>query len=322
MMQHMPVAQPARPRAIIDTSVAAPRRFIEHTMPPHIARLPRSDHSLSTTEITETPEERRLRLRIEMLRSDIAAAAAELEELRALLGAFEARYDARVGVLIVELDRANLDVAKLTRKIEVLKSSPVTPNDIDDMVEQEFASEQARLDAELHEAQGARVRAARLPDPPPPDISRSLREQYRRLARKFHPDVAVTDEQRMYNEAAMKRINEAMGSNDIDMLSVLEASLPAGTAEMPGGSSRARIRWATGEISRLEQVRIRTVGQVAAVKASSIYELWARAERDPAIIERLAREISDELTVVRIELRTSENEYRRLLRPHAPTGLG
>jgi hypothetical protein len=51
---------------------------------------------------TESAEEERLRVRIEELRGRVAVVLAETAQLGAQLGVFEARYDARIGVPIVE----------------------------------------------------------------------------------------------------------------------------------------------------------------------------------------------------------------------------
>lgn len=274
--------------------------------------MSRTMSEIVAASVSETPEERRLRLRIERLRSDVTNAAAELEELRSTLSAFEARYEACVGVLIVTLDRVNLEIAKMKRKIEAARDEDVSIDEVEKAIDLEFAEDRARVDEEYREATGAGQRAAELPVAPPADVARAIREQYRKLARRFHPDVAITDDQRARNEVAMKRINEAMECNDLDMLGMLEATLPNRVDDMPSGTSRARIHWSTGEIARLERVLTSTIGKVAAVRSSSIYELWERTERDPGTIERLAREISDEIVVAQMQLRALSGDFQRL----------
>jgi hypothetical protein len=277
-----------------------------------MASVPDTREELVPVAVSETPEEYRLRMRVERLRGEVADAAAELEELRATLGAFEARYEAQVGVLIVKLDRVNIEIAKLTRKIDAAKDVTVSMADVEEAIEQEFAAEQARIDEEYRESAGTGRRAATLPDAPPPDVARAIKEQYRKLARRFHPDMAITEAQRTQNEIAMKRINEAMEANDLDLLGMLEATLPTRTDDMPKGTSRARIHWASGEIARLERVLTTTIGRLAAVKSSSIYELWERSERHPQTFDRLAREISDEIIVARMQLRALLGDFERL----------
>ncbi|HUG15169.1 MAG TPA: J domain-containing protein [Thermomicrobiales bacterium] len=258
-----------------------------------------------------------MRSRVERLRAEVTGVGAELEQVRATLSAFEARYEARVGVLIVELDRVNLEIAKTSRKVEALNAGVHTWERVNQVVEHEFAAEQRRVEQERREASGAGRRASSLPDPPSPDVARAIKDQYRRLARRFHPDVAITDDQRAHNETAMKRINEAMAANDLDMLGMLEASLPRRGPDMPSGSSRARVQWATAETARLEQALTRAIGRLAAIKASSVYELWSRVERDPGILDRLAAEISGEVAVARMQLRAVTGDLERLITSRA-----
>lgn len=294
-------------QSVITTTTRPESRFTSTGM----ARLPDSPGEIVPIAALETPEERRLRVRVERLRAEVTEAAAELEELRATLGAFEARYEARIGVLIVELDRVNVENARLQRTITALLESTEDVEHIEAAIEREFAAEQARIEQEFRDASGAGRHAAALAEPPPPDLARAVREQYRKLARRFHPDVAITDDQRAHNEAAMKRINEAMEANDLDMLGVLEASLPSRTSDMPHGSTRARIHWATSEIARLEQVLTRTIGRMAAVKSSSVYELWSRTEHDPGTLDRLERDIAEEIALARMQSRALENDLER-----------
>ena len=268
------------------------------------ARTPQRNRAILPATEPESPEERRLRARIEALRSDVTSTAAELEELRVTLQAFEARYDASIGVLIVALDRVSLENVRLVRTLEALLDTDESLEEIERAVNREFEEEQQRLEDEAREAAGATNRLKSLAPPPAEDVALAIRSQYRKLARQFHPDVAVTDDQRAHNELAMKRINEAMENHDLDALHVLEASLPARSDGMPGGSSRAKVRWATQEIERLEMVLTRKVGQVAAVKASSLYALWLRCESERGALDRLAKDLKDELTLARMEQRS------------------
>src|SRR5690606_37823559 len=95
---------------------------------------------------------------------------------------------------------------------------------------------------------------------------------------------------------------------DLDTLGILEASLPVRGDDIPSGPSRAITHWATAEIARLERILTNTVGKLASVKASSIYDLWQRVERDPAILDRLAADISADIAVARMQLHALQRE--------------
>lgn len=270
----------------------------------------------------ESAEEEHLRARIEALRGEIAAAAGELEEHRATLTAFEARYDARIGVLIVELDRVELEIATWRRRNDALRESPEILKAVEEQIEREFHSEQERVDEELREASESGRRAATLPPEPSPEIVSVIRERYRRLARRFHPDVATDEVERGYNEQAMKRINAAMETNDLAALDHLELVLPAREPDIPGPTRRARIAWATSEIARLESALTRLVGELAGLRASSVHTFWDRVQRDSSLLDRLERDLTSEIATRRMELHALAQDHQTLLREHVRLNAG
>jgi hypothetical protein len=267
-------------------------------------------------------EEARLVAQVEDVREAVSSAAAELEELRAVLGAFEARYEARIGVLIVELDRVGLEIERYRRRIAVAVLPDEEQASAELELERELAAEQERLAAEARANADARQRATRLPQPPPPAVAGMVKERYRKLARRFHPDVAATADERARNEVAMQRINAAMEAFDLDALTVLELSLPVAGATIPGPTPGARIAWLSEEVARLEGVLTRTLGTLATVRAGSVYHLWARVEDDPRVLDRLEAELSAELTTARMELHALMSEHARLVHGRARATVG
>lgn len=264
-----------------------------------------------------TVEENQLRSRIDSLREELASVVAELEQLRTTLATFESRYDARIGVLMVGVDRAELEIAVLRRRIAALRESIDAWRQIEQTIELEFAAERERVEAEACDASGARQRVQELPPPPEPQVAAAIRIQYRKLARKFHPDVAADPEQRVRHEDVMRRINVAMEMNDLGTLLDLELALPEVATEVPGPTRGARIAWATSEISRLEDALARRVGELAALRSTSLHQLWQRVEREPSLLDRLESELRTELTTAQMEVRALSNQYDDLRRRSA-----
>lgn len=261
----------------------------------------------------ETAEELQLRARIDALRAEIAVRSTELEELRLALAAFEARYDARVGTLLVALDRVELEAAVVRRRNAALRESIDAWERAAGEIEREFRGERERIDHEAREASAAGARARELPPAPPEEVRQSLRERYRRLARRFHPDVATTGDERAFNEQAMRRINMAMERNDLRALETLELQLPARELTIPGPTPGARVAWATAEIARLEDALARLAGELASERSGSLYELWQRSEQDATLLDRLERRLRDDLTAREMELHALQRDHDRLL---------
>lgn len=261
-----------------------------------------------------TIEENQLRARIESLRAELAAVVADLEQLRTTLATFESRYDARIGVLMVEVDRRELEVAVLRRRIAALRESIDTWRRVEETIEREFAAERERVESEARDASGSRRRVEELPPPPEPDVAAAIRAQYRKLARKFHPDVAANAEQRVRHEDVMRRINVAMELNDLGTLLDLELEPSEIDAGIPGTTRSARIAWSTTEIARLEVLLARRVGELAAIRSTTLYQLWQRVEREPALLERLESELRVELATAEMERHVLTHQYDDLLR--------
>ncbi|MDQ3548180.1 MAG: hypothetical protein M3439_05095 [Chloroflexota bacterium] len=260
-----------------------------------------------------TAEETWFRARIDNLREELAAAAADLEQLRLTLSMFESRYDARIGVLMVEVDRAELEIAILRRRIAALKESIEAWRQIDATIEGEFAAERERVEAEACEASGARRRVEELPPQPGPEVAAAIRTQYRKLARKFHPDVAHGDVQREQHELVMRRINVAMEMNDLGTLLDLERDMPEADTDIPGPTRGARIAWSTAEIARLEVALAARLGELAALRATSLHQLWQRVEREPALLDRLEFELRADLATTQMERHALAHQFDDLV---------
>lgn len=261
----------------------------------------------------EAVEEEYLRARIEAVRGEIAGLAAELEELRTTLAAFEARYDARIGILIVELDRVELELVVCRKRIAALRESAEAWEAAEVEIERAFAGERARIGGEAQEARQAGERAERLLPEPPTEVASALRTQYRKLALRFHPDVAANEEERAFNESAMRRINVAMERRDLTSLETLALQLPSREVELPGPTAGARVAWAAGEVARLEGAVARLTGELAAERATSLHTLWQRAEREPSLLDRLEADLRRELATRQMELHALSRDYDRLL---------
>jgi|GEM_PF-2478393 len=258
----------------------------------------------------EAQEEDRLRARIDALRDEIALATAELEELRAQISAFEARFDARIGVLIVEVDRLSVRIAEYEHRIAALSEPAETWTRVEEEISQEYRAEWERIEAEGEEARQSGQRVADLPPDPPEDVRLALRHLYRKLARDYHPDLAKTDEERGFNETAMRRINAAYEANDLDALLRLEDELPSRDSAFPGVTTSARISWAAAQIGRLDQVLAGLQADLTRLKATDKYRLYEKVQADASVLDRMESSYRREIDAKRERLDSLIVEYR------------
>ena len=155
----------------------------------------------------QSPEERELELKrheLAALKADLVEQELLLSTLQAELAAFEAEYLRVVGVRYAELDDLRARIAE----VRVAK----TPTD--DAAQ--TAASQARATAEASAAE-AHGRASPEPTPgfdPPSDI----KTLYRTIARRPHPDLAATDDERACRHEWMAKVNAAYQRQDSEAL--------------------------------------------------------------------------------------------------------
>jgi len=151
---------------------------------------------------------------LEALRDEVAQLELECETLRAELSAFEVRHRAELAAEQRWLQRIASVVRQLERWVEMLQEAEP----------RERAARARRVDRhrtrELH--QEGRVDEAgedeSAPEPPP---TADLKSLYRRLARRFHPDLARTEEEQVRHAALMARINALYRAGDREGLEAL-----------------------------------------------------------------------------------------------------
>lgn len=271
------------------------------------------DRTLVTAEDVDAEEEQALRNRVEALRQEYASVTAEYQQLLVALRAFEVKYDARIGVLLVELDRIELNLEIYQRRLAVLHQPPKTWKVAEEEIATAFQGERERVEAEYREAAGAQERLRDVPNDPPPEVAEAIRKLYRKLARRYHPDLAGTEEERVANELAMRRINAALEAQDLAELERLDLELPKLGDDIPGESRRARIQWLLAEIERLEKVLAETVGSIAQLKSGSLYRLWQQVEQSPGVLDDLETDLRAKITAKKSELDALVLTYRELM---------
>jgi ABC-type transporter Mla subunit MlaD len=132
----------------------------------------------------EDPELFRLRAKLAVLRSQLAAREADLDRARAQLNSFEGRYIRQVGVLYIQLDDWEDRTAQL--------NNPTPPQPT------------------LTESE---------PEKPEPDpIALDLKSLFREVAKRIHPDRARSARDELHRNHLMSQANAAFLRSDADLL--------------------------------------------------------------------------------------------------------
>jgi hypothetical protein len=167
----------------------------------------------------------------EQLNIQLKSAATELQELEKMLDAFEKQVDARLGDLLDQLSELNAETSSLDQELRDIREQrlfgeevihyldgaprPAHPPDLKDL---------PPLDLQARNGTTPPVKPSALENN---SISTDIKTLYRRLARRYHPDLARSDADRRISNQHMVEVNQAYSSGDLRALMHLAGfSLP------------------------------------------------------------------------------------------------
>jgi hypothetical protein len=158
-----------------------------------------------------------------------------------------------------------------------------------------------------------RSRRTRLPE----EAAREIRTRYRELARRFHPDLAENDDERVMRQEIMLRINHAWHCQDLDALREIEQEL---ATLLPGWSASRlahRIAWARRECDRLDGAAHLLIGRIRQLRASETFPLWFNATLGNTVITQRALSIAHDIERERERLEDVKLAFTQALAHYA-----
>ncbi|GAB4542319.1 MAG: hypothetical protein Kow0063_34150 [Anaerolineae bacterium] len=148
---------------------------------------------------------RRLRAALEQAQTDLIEAEAQLADALAQVNAFEFEFEARVGHLWDRLDALETEIERYQDRIHMLRKG--------------------YLPVERQYRRAWQPPPASAPTPPAqplsPDSEARIKQLYRQLARRFHPDLATNDAERAHRTEKMAAINDAYAARSLAELEAL-----------------------------------------------------------------------------------------------------
>jgi len=150
-------------------------------------------------------EEARLRVILRQTQQELFAAEAELATRMTEIREFDAKIEARLGALETDLNLLDTQIRHYQKQIYDLQQADMFPNWVD---------YSRRVTPNHSPAPSESFQAEKSTSP----IENELRQSYRELARKYHPDTAFDDLDRQYRHEMMLRINEAYANGDLTEL--------------------------------------------------------------------------------------------------------
>lgn len=152
------------------------------------------------------------------LREQLGRLELEHADLQAELREFEVLYNARVGGLEAQLAEAQLHIDEYQLRIELVqwRGRSLSPMQLEAEVEQRLRDQRERA-AAIH----AQADLAQAFVPPPPIDSAAdldLKQLYRELAKRTHPDLATDEADRAVRSQRMVDVNALYAKQDLEGL--------------------------------------------------------------------------------------------------------
>ncbi|RKY05649.1 hypothetical protein DRP77_00245 [Candidatus Poribacteria bacterium] len=247
-------------------------------------------------------EERKL----EAKREQVAKLCLMIEEMKAELRRFEAEYGAKVGRLLLELEKIELKAREYDLKLRIAQSNPyLDEEEIEREAEREIEGERRRIAEEERRIEEAGKKMPELSE----EERREMRRLYLKLAKRYHPDKAGGGSERM-----MAIINRAYEEGDLELLRRLASEADEIDDVTP---KKRRIELLRRENERLDRVIRELKGEMEKIRSSPLYRLKQQVEqarkRGEDLLERLADEVRAKIELAKSRLRLASERFRVLM---------
>jgi len=241
-------------------------------------------------EKTKTPEEKELNEKLSELNSletDLAQQELDLATLIAELQALDSRYLRIVGAKFLELDQIKAEIAEI------------------------LASQQPENESAQEEAQQARERADRtardtgdISEPQKVEAfkpTREIKDLYRDIAKKIHPDLAVDGVDRERRTKIMAEVNKAYRDGDYERLETILREWETSPESIEGEDVGSRLVRTIRMIARVKYRIAQIEQEIQRLYSTPIYELKSKVEESSSqgrdllmeMVEQVDKEIEE-----------------------------
>jgi hypothetical protein len=232
---------------------------------------------------------------LEFLSRELADRELDLATRESKLSVFEERYAKTVGVLFAELDRLEKEIAQ-----ELFRLHP------DEKYKEGFR----RAKRKAENSQDAVNERIKQVEKPPFIPSEELRNLFRTVAKKIHPDFVTNEKKRAYRTLLMARANAAYKNGDMETLKQIlyewehkdEKSFLEETQLIESDKLELKIRNI--------KMRIREIdAKIREMEKSELYQLMIKVERADLEGRDLLRDMATE---IRSQILTAEERLGSL----------
>ena len=192
-----------------------------------------------------------LRAALVQIQTRLIEAEAELADRLAEVNAFEFEFEARVGHLIDAVGALEAEIGRYHDRIQIARSKQI------------FGAPHIPVEEQYRRAWQAPPASA--PTPPTRPLSaateRQIKQLYRQLARRFHPDLALDEADRVRRTRMMVAINDAYAARSLAELVALaqESDLIIHTGRARSDQTEAQLVQALHQELTRVQRRLREI---------------------------------------------------------------
>jgi len=153
----------------------------------------------------------------------------------------------------------------------------------------------------------------------PQDTEQELRSLHRSLARRFHPDLASTEAERVVCQEMMLRINAAWHEQDLSELRKIDQQSDHLDATSSQRGFVRRIHWARQECIRLDREILELHHQLTSLRDSNTFPLWFNATLAQTVIAQRASALRVDLANEERRMEEMKLAFRHALASYAVT---
>lgn len=221
----------------------------------------------------EEKELDRLLHAIEDKRKQVEDLTVTVEQLRKEVDLFQHKYNSHVGRFYLELDQIDLEAQEYRLRLK-LQQENISAEEIERRVEACFKENRARFNTVDNEKESKKkTKKKQLPD----EEANYVKNLYRKLAKRFHPDKAEHPDEQNRHEQLMPLINRAYEDQDLlilERLNIGETDFKE-TTEQTHKEKREQLHQ---NLRNLNRIMSELRSEINRVKAGRTYQLKQQVE--------------------------------------------
>lgn len=242
--------------------------------------------------------------------NQLVEAEEQLAERLAAIAAFEFKLRARIGRLTQRLDNLDAEIKEYRRQLSWLN------DDWEAAAEEIDFRSMGRDDAAAGEHNGFPEEAPAAPSSLNEDERKEIKQLFRQLARRFHPDMAVDAADREYRTQMMAAINAAYAAGDLEKLQQLALEPDAADLVEYAQTDQQLAEALAREIERCRRRLAEIRQELAHLEQHQSTRLLRRAQQAEAegrdLLAEMARRLEEQITQKMVERDVLQSELENL----------